>query len=345
MVPTYRDRIQGTIFGQAIGDALGHPIEFSKTHVVKTLEPGNLFTDDTQMFCAIGEALLEAPPHRVDEPTFMEALAKRFTDWRQNPLGGSHRAPGGTCMEACRRLGTGIPWDQSGIRAQGKGNGTAMRSAVVGAMYWKAPEFAFRIGGLSAVPTHNNLEAILGAAIVSSTVAYLIAGTSYQDALASSLRLASDWRDPFLVPLYPLDVPVGSGQDEQSPWYAVGHVSAAAIQGFDPDTSIEAFRKVNGNDGAVIPAVAAAMFWNSRGGTYPHIVLDAVNNSDDCDTVGAIAGAIAGARFGYSNILIEWLRRIELRDYLQDLGSRIWTESQEVKPYEGKTDPDVEVEF
>jgi len=49
--------------------------------------------------------------------------------------------------------------DKSGA-LNGKGNGTAMRSGVVGAMYWKNPNYAFRIGALQSVNTHNNLEAI-----------------------------------------------------------------------------------------------------------------------------------------------------------------------------------------
>src|SRR5271157_3697804 len=88
----YFDLVKGAIFGQAIGDALGHPIEFQKTHKVVGLEPDNKFTDDTQMFAAIGEAMLEAPPH-LDTEKFMDVLAQKFIDWRSNPLGGSHRAP------------------------------------------------------------------------------------------------------------------------------------------------------------------------------------------------------------------------------------------------------------
>jgi len=323
-----KDRLFGVVLGQAIGDALGHPIEFSKNYVVSTLEPNNLFTDDTQMFCAIGEALVSNPPH-VNEDSFMEAVATNFIEWRVNPLGGTHRAPGGTCMEAVRRLGTGIPWTDSGIKGQGKGNGTAMRAAVVGAAYWKAPEFAFRIGGLTSVPTHNNLEAILGAAIVASTCAYIIGGYTYLEALAQSLRLASDWQNQFLVPSYPQDVPIGGGNDAQSPWYTIGHIAAAAISA--PDADVTVFREINGNDGAVVPAVAAAMFWNSRGSNYSDVTLTAVNNSDDCDTVGAIAGAIAGARFGVSGIRADWTQAIELRTYLYDLAQRLWLVGKDVK--------------
>src|SRR6202034_2650925 len=119
----------------------------------------------------LGEALLDAPPHACEcENTFMEAVSKRFVEWRKNPLGGNHRAPGGTCMEGVRKLGARRPWTESGA-LHGKGNGTAMRSGVVGVMYWQNPNYAFRIGALQSVCTHNNLEAILGAGVVSYLVA------------------------------------------------------------------------------------------------------------------------------------------------------------------------------
>src|SRR5208337_1858445 len=94
----FMGRVKGAIFGQAIGDALGHPIEFLKTHEIVGLEGDNKFTDDTQMFAAIGEAMLLAPPHK-DIEKFMDTMAQKFIEWRNAPLGGSHRAPGGTCME------------------------------------------------------------------------------------------------------------------------------------------------------------------------------------------------------------------------------------------------------
>lgn len=80
---------------------MGHPREFANSRcvkgvwspvVVEDLQPNNKFTDDTQMFCCIGEALLSDPPH-VDENKFMEAVSRNFVVWRDTPLGGDHRAP------------------------------------------------------------------------------------------------------------------------------------------------------------------------------------------------------------------------------------------------------------
>jgi ADP-ribosyl-[dinitrogen reductase] hydrolase len=325
MTPT--GKIEGAIFGQAIGDALGHPIEFTKGVTVTDLADDNKFTDDTQMFCAIGEALLEAPPHE-DEYEFMEALSKRFIDWRKNPLGGNHRAPGGSCMEGVRKLGAKVPWYRSGGR-QSKGNGTAMRSGIVGAMYWQYPDYAFRIGALSAVPTHNNLEAILAAGMVSYLVAASIKGISFQLALAEAMMLAADFENPVVVPTYPVDVPLRGGETGQAPWLVIAKASAAYCWGTG-QTYAKDFVAFNGEDWTAAPALAAAVFFNARFHNYGDMVIEAVNTTYDCDTVGAITGTIAGARFGLVGIRQSWIEKIELHDYLMTLAVRIAEASKKV---------------
>jgi ADP-ribosylglycohydrolase len=337
-----RDRVLGAIFGQAVGDALGHPIEFEKTHKVVGLEQDNKFTDDTQMFCAIGEALLDAPPHvcvgnRAGDEAFMSAVKTRFIEWRKSPLGGSHRAPGGTCMEGVRKLGTGKDWRESGATATGKGNGTAMRSGVVGAMYWSEPEFAFRVGGLTSVPTHNNLEAILGAGTVSFLVAASIAGIEFPAAVAGALELCADCTNAFLVPVFP-KLPLDNTREGQNPWKTAAKFGSAFAQGIGT-RALSDFLKDNGDDFTVVPAVSEAIFYNARYSNYLDAVMASANNSDDSDTITAITGTIAGARFGFSSIPEDWRNRIELSSYLLDLSERIWNASSNL------TYTSVEVEF
>jgi ADP-ribosylglycohydrolase len=332
-----KTHIYGAIFGQAIGDALGHPIEFKKTHKVVDLEEKNLFTDDTQMFCAIGEALLQAPPH-IDEDRFMATVAKKFDEWRHSPLGGSHRAPGGNCMDAVRRLGAGVRWPEAG-GLDYKGNGSAMRSGIVGAYYWDDPAYAFRIGGLTSVCTHNNLESILGAAMVAFLVAHSIkyGDLGFGNAVAEGLLLCADFERT--LPFYPRKVKIGEKFDEQNPWYATATWGAAFALGAGGGNIEDKVAKVIDRenivvDGAVVPAVAEAILFNANFGHYGAAVLAAVNNSDDTDTIGAITGTIVGARKGISNIPLDWVQRIELADYLGNLAEKIdlaadgWINSQ-----------------
>ena len=220
-----------------------------------------------------------------------------------------------------------------------------MRSGVIGAMYWKHPEYAFKIGAMSSVPTHNNLEAILGSGLVSFLTAQSISGISWPTAVGDGLQQCYDFE--FTIPneLIP-DLPrhtdpeiacpqygiLGTDLERPNPWYALGHIGAAFAYASDKDKlQIPAFRKWNGDDNAVIPAVASAVFFNTRFSDFLRIVIAAVNYSGDCDTVGAIAGCFAGARFGDDAIKAEWRARIEQREYLMDLAMRISIASQSIE--------------
>jgi ADP-ribosyl-[dinitrogen reductase] hydrolase len=47
--------------------------------------------------------------------------------------------------------------------------------------------------------------------------------------------------------------------------------------------------------------------------------VEAVNRGDDTDTVGAIAGAVAGARFGADELPNRWLREVDEAARLREL--------------------------
>jgi ADP-ribosylglycohydrolase len=340
-----KEHIYGAIYGQAIGDAIGHPIEFmefkqdDEERKVYDLIDDNKFTDDTQMFCAIGEALLASPPH-LDEEAFMVTLGKKFEEWRVSPLGGSHRAPGGNCMEAVRKLGAGVDWRKAG-GLNFKGNGTAMRSGIVGCYYWKRPVYAFRIGCLTSVCTHNNLEPILAAGVVSFLVAALIKGVEYGDAVAQALLLCANFELPDVVPSYPKEVALGRKYDNQNPWYAISRFGAGYALGMSRTSVPDSVCLLNDptsivKDGAAVPAVAEAIFFNARyADNFKELVLTAANNSDDTDTIAAISGVIAGARHGIEAINPYWVAKIELTDYLRDLAERTFEASEAYESVSG----------
>ncbi len=88
-----QSKVEGMIFGLAIGDALGYPTEFMPLSAIKsTYGPDGiqdlpkspaLFTDDTQMTIAIAEALIKAGDQDLD--TIMEAIRSKFIKWRYSP--------------------------------------------------------------------------------------------------------------------------------------------------------------------------------------------------------------------------------------------------------------------
>ena len=44
-----------------------------------------------------------------------------------------------------------------------------------------------------------------------------------------------------------------------------------------------------------------------------------MNLGDDTDTVGAIAGGLAGLYYGYDKIPADWLAAIKRRDWIEEL--------------------------
>jgi len=62
--------------------------------------------------------------------------------------------------------------------------------------------------------------------------------------------------------------------------------------------------------------------------TFRDAVVTAVNLGGDADTVGAIVGGLAGARFGFETIPAPWLAALHDREALLDLARRLWAVSR-----------------
>jgi len=192
---------------------------------------------------------------------------------------------------------------------------------------------AFRIGCLTSVVTHNNLEAILAAGMVAFLVSRSIQGCGLFEAVAEGLALCADFENQ--VPDYPTNnLPLNNMRDGQSPWKAIASFSRGFILG-ETDMATKEFLAGNGDDFTAVPAVSEAIFFNARHDNYDPMVIECANASDDSDTITAITGTIAGARFGFdminANVQIDrrdgWTDRIEMRDYLEDLSKRIFETS------------------
>ena len=53
--------------------------------------------------------------------------------------------------------------------------------------------------------------------------------------------------------------------------------------------------------------------------TFAATLLKAVNLGNDADTVGAVAGGLAGLHYGYENIPAEWLEVTQRREWIESL--------------------------
>jgi len=298
------EKAKGLIFGLAIGDAMGAPVEFMTFEQIKgvygeggikDLPDPAVYTDDTQMSIAIAEALIEAGHKDIE--TLMNKVKEEFIKWCHAPDTPS-RAPGRTCLTAVAKMEKGIHWTSSGV-AESKGCGSAMRSAPVGYFYQHNPKKLKGVAHITGICTHRHKAA--DAACIGA--AYLV-------------KLALDGMEPSGMIGELLNFTSGISDEWEK---AIEKIRKC----LEWEGEEEAFSFL-GEGWVGEEAVALALYCFLR---YPYsyekCVLRAANTNGDSDSIACIAGAISGAYLGFEAIPQSWAERIENKVYLADLGARL----------------------
>lgn len=78
--------------------------------------------------------------------------------------------------------------------------------------------------------------------------------------------------------------------------------------------------KIHGT-GYVVDALEAAVWSLVTTGSFEGALLKAINLGDDTDTVGAIAGGLAGLFYGYEAIPQDWLAALQHREWIEEMVS------------------------
>jgi ADP-ribosylglycohydrolase len=297
-----QERAQAMIYGLALGDALGWPIEFLNMQKVSIIygtlgiqEPPTpaRVTDDTQTSLVIAETLIDAADSELD--VLMAGMTRRLIDWSNSAE--NDRAPGYSVTEAARTLEAGVSWRESG--GQAKGNGSSIRVAPIGYVYQYDTRRLKEVAHATGIATHAH-PASDAAAIAA---AYLI-------------KLALEGVPPADWPNAVMDFASGISDDFDAAMLKIGQVS----QWTDENTAINHI-----GDGWVgEEAVAMSIYCAIR---YPDDFVGAlrraVNIPGDSDSVGCITGGLMGARLGLSAIPSDWIARLEKLDYMTDVANRL----------------------
>ncbi|MFJ4807074.1 ADP-ribosylglycohydrolase family protein [Streptomyces longwoodensis] len=162
------ERALASLRGLAVGDALGS--QFFVPVNVPLLKRRELpsgpwqWTDDTEMACSVVAVL--AGHGRIDQ----DALARSFAEHHD-----FDRGYGPAVNRLLRLVREGGDWRELSaalFNGQGSwGNGAAMRIAPLGAWYADDPEQATHQAEISAYPTHQHQEAVVGAMAVAAAAA------------------------------------------------------------------------------------------------------------------------------------------------------------------------------
>ena len=294
-------RALGALYGLAIGDALGMPTQMlpreqivaryggvltgfhpaPDDHPLAAGMPAGSVTDDTEQALLLARLLVDGAG-RIDAAELARRLAAWEDDMRSR---GSLDLLGPSTKLAIERVLAGAPLEEVG--RQGTTNGAAMRIAPVGIAV-PADDLSTLVDRVveASELTHNTGVALAGAAAVAAAVSAGIDGASVPEAVELAVAAAR--------------LAVRRGY-----WVAAADVAerivwgTELVRGASAEQAVERVNLLVGTSLATQESVPAAFALLSTLQDDPwRATLLAASVGGDCDTIAAIAGAIAGACHG-----------------------------------------------
>jgi len=299
------NRALGALVGGALGDAMGMPtqllspaeiradygfvdrfIDPAPEHPVsKGLKAGTI-TDDTEQTLLLASVLLKSG-WGFDHHAWVNALI----DWEEDiKARGGYDLLGPSTKRAIDAINAGVPPEEAG--RNGETNGAAMRIAPVGILVPPGETLIARVAETCRA-THNTTIAISSAAAVATVISHGIDGADWRSAIGHAVAAArAGEREGRWVPggtiaariTWALDMVEGCSVEE-----GISRVFDRLGTGVISQESVPA---------------AFAVLKLAEGDAWKAAVI-AANLGGDTDTIGAIAGSMAGACGGYDSLPAE----------------------------------------
>lgn len=309
------------MMGLVVGDALGVPVEFKSRVELKESpvtdmraygthsQPAGTWSDDSSMAIATMEWLGEI---RTSEPDY-SLLMDKFSNWLlygdYTPYQNNFDC-GIATSKAIMNYGRGIKPLQCGGKSEfNNGNGSLMRILPAALKYseglarneMKDVEIIYNLSAL----THAHTRSKLGCLIYSKIIADMVQMTDDKfTAVESSILKCKQFFDSVV--------------DEDI---------ACEMQKYSRLWNLQELIKIEENNikssGYVVDTLEAAIWCFLNTDSYKDCVLKAVNLGDDTDTVGAVAGGLAGLYYGIDSIPKEWVAIIPKKDWIMELAEKM----------------------
>lgn len=306
----YSYAIKSALFGVAVGDALGVPVEFKSRESLSGnpvtemtgfgthKQPPGTWSDDSSLTFCLAEALTQGYD--------LNTIGQNFVNWyfrdhwtAREEVFDVGRGTG----EAIVRLFRGIQPERSGDTAESSnGNGSLMR--ILPLVFWLQPKplpERFEITRQVSSITHGHIRSVIACFYYLEFARQILEDREKSDIYRDLQQVVS------------------------------GHLSAllidpAEVVVFDRLLKFDIHRLTKSeirSGGYVIDTLEAAIWCLLTTGSYSEAVLRAVNLGQDTDTTAAVTGGLAGLLYGYDSIPEEWITQIARKDDIAELAERL----------------------
>ncbi|MEZ3142472.1 ADP-ribosylglycohydrolase family protein [Halobaculum sp. MBLA0143] len=299
---TTHSRAVGCLLGLACGDALGRPVEFQSSTGIADQhgrvdqmygdgthgQPAGTVTDDTELALALARSLADTGGFDAAD------VADRYVAWYESgPFD-----VGLATADALRELRDGadpadagrIVWERR-PEGQNAGNGSLMRCAPL-ALATPDDERRAAAAAADSRITHADPRCVEGCVAYLTVLDRLLSGADPESAVDAGLSTAADRDAPRAV-----RTALANATDGQ----------AASLE----------------TSGYVVHTLETALYDAATATTAEEAIVTTVSRGGDTDTLGAVAGAAAGARFGADAIPDRWLDVLDVESELRELAETL----------------------
>ncbi|AZI32740.1 ADP-ribosylglycohydrolase family protein [Kaistella carnis] len=302
--------IKSALFGVAVGDALGVPVEFkSRENILKNpvtdmigygtynLPPGTFSDDSSMTFC-----LAEALTHDFD----LNQIAQNFVKWYHENFWAARGEVfdiGIATREAINKIAQGKKPEFAGSTdASSNGNGSLMRILPL-LFYIKDFPISERYEITKKVSsiTHGHIRSVI------SCFYYL--------EFAKEILLGKNKFEIYQKLQTEIPEFLNSLSIDQ-------HEISFFNRLLKDDISELAEHEIS-SSGYVLHSLEASIWCLLTTDNYKDATLKAVNLGEDTDTTSAITGGLAGLLYGFDTIPENWVEQLVRREDIQDLAERL----------------------
>jgi len=305
------EHIKSTFLGQAIGDALGVPVEFKSREYLKKNpvedylgylcwnQPPGTFSDDTSMMLCTTESLCSE--------FNLNDIADKFIQWYRNGYWGPHNELfdiGGTTRRSLDRIIEGEDPKFSGeFFAENNGNGSLMRILLLVFFLSNEPDMSIRFQKIKEISsiTHAHLRSVLACFIF----------------VEFGIKLLSQSKEraykEMIIEVKNFIEKMEFNQDE--------------IEFFDKvlkDNISDCDQSEISSEGYVLDSLESSIWCLLTSNSYRDSVLKAVNLGGDTDTTGAINRGLAGLYYGITTIPEKWINELARKEDIIELSKNYY---------------------